>query len=485
MRSSSFAFDRDPEGPHRTMALSRATTSPNPDSPTEHGLPQGIAGLDHAPGDDSIGISRRTALAGLAAGLPVLAGPALDGLTVPVGRRVTTTGRPISALTGMLGVCMVTSTASGVWGQHDKILKVLKGVGASWIRSEIYAGNRGQITWLNQLAASGIRTNMIMQDPAMKNATPEQLVALIASSMPNACHSMEGANEWNLQGGANWVSELRTHQRRLWKAAKANPVTRSRPVVGPSLGMRKGFTEFGNQSAYMDWGNIHLYTGGYVPGYRTDSLISDERKVCGAKPIILTETGWHNAKNYKGTHNYTPEDVAGTYAPRLMLEYFIRNTPKLSLFELIDEPSDPGMSDHEAHFGLVRNNWAPKPVFAALANMSQIMNRRYRTTRDAGARAGTLSFTIKSGPSDLRSALVFRPDGRYQLFLWRGVAIYDPDKRIYLNPKAAPVTIEWHASRSVRRFAPASSAGALETKVTSVSTLSLAGELQILEIAAA
>ncbi len=462
------------------MAVSRATDSAPPQpAPTDY------VGLDDtAPSGDPLGgISRRatlTGMAGVAAATPLMTDPAADGLKVPLGARLDTSGRPISALTGTLGVCTVTSTTSGIWGQHDKVLWVLKSVGASWIRSEIYAGNKGQVTWLNQLAANGVRTNMIMQDPAMKNATPEQLVSLIASSMPNACHSMEGANEWNLQGGANWASELRAHQTRIWNAAKANPLTRSKPVVGPALGMRKGYDEFGNQSAIMDWGNIHLYTGGFVPGYRSDDVIAEERKVCGSKPVIVTETGWHNASRYTGTHNYTPEDVAGIYGPRLILEYFVRNVPKVSIYELIDEPADPSMTDHEAHFGLVRNNWSPKPVFTSLANMNQIMNRQYRTT---GARGGRLSFKFNSGPSDLRSALVARNDGRYQLFLWRNVAIYDPNKRVYLNPPAATVSINWYTTRNVKRFAPSTSANALESNLTSVSTLSLKGEMQILEIA--
>lgn len=440
-----------------------------------------LAGFDPAPSDESHGgISRRASLTGMAgfAATPFLAQTS-DAFKINFGERQDTTGRPLSVLANTMGVCTVTSTTSGLWGQRDKVMWVLKSVGAKWIRSEIYTGNKGQVAWLNQLAANGIRTNMIMQDPAMKNATPEQLVSLIASSMPNACHSMEGANEWNLEGGANWASELRTHQQRIFRAARGNAATRNKPVVGPALGMRKGYQEYGNQSAYMDWGNIHLYTGGFVPGYRSDEVIKEERRVCGSKPVIVTETGWHNASKYKGTHNYTPEDVAGVYAPRLILEYFIRNVPKVGIYELIDDRSDPGMTNHEAHFGLVRNNWSPKPAFISLANMNQIINRQYRTS---GARGGSLSFKFNSGPADLRSALVAREDGRFLLFLWRNVAIYDPNKRRYLSPSSATVSIDWLTQRSIRRYAPASSANALSSERSSRSTVSLKGEMQILEI---
>ena len=33
------------------------------------------------------------------------------------------------------------------------------------------------------------------------------------------------------------------------------------------------------------------------------------------------------------------EDVAGTLAPRLLLEYFIRNVPRMAIYELVDNPS--------------------------------------------------------------------------------------------------------------------------------------------------
>ena len=125
----------------------------------------------------------------------------------------------------------------------------------------------------------------------------------------------------------------------------------------------------------MDLGNIHLYTGGFVPGYRTDAVMREERKVCGNRPMILSETGWHNANNSTATHYHTPEDVAGVYAPRLLLEYFIRRVPKIAIFELLDEWPDPGLTNHEAHFGMLRHDFSPKPAFVALANLAAIARR--------------------------------------------------------------------------------------------------------------
>lgn len=421
------------------------------------------------------GITRRSTVFGLAG----LAVPGLAGQLRPIhlGQTYSSSGRALGDLRSMLGIGVVTSTTSGPYGQRAALLPALKGLGATWIRTRIHTGNKGQVTWINQLAANGIKTNALIDLPGRKD-TPEALVALVASSMPGSMLSMEGPNEWNLQGGSNWVSELVNYQTRLWNAAKGNPVTRNLAIVAPALGMRTGYEQLGNRSSIMDWGNIHLYTGGYVPGYRSDEVLASERIVCGSKPIIVTETGWHNAQAWHGPHYYTPEDVAGIYAPRLLLEYFIRNVPRMAIYELVDNPA--GSNLREKNFGLLRMDLSRKPAFTALANLNTILSRTYRTTGQAGQR---VTFTILDGPSDLRSALVDRGDGRSLLFLWRGLAsIYDPQKRKRLTPTPATATIAWGASKRVQRFAPSSSATAVASEVTSVSNVTLGAEMQILEV---
>lgn len=426
------------------------------------------------------GLGRRSVLAGMAAAaVPALAGPP----AIVKDREYRSTGRVLGDLTGMLGVCMPTSTRSGPYGMYDNCLAVLREVGASWVRCEIYLGNKGQIAWINRLAQNGIKANVLCGDPENKAGTPEQLVAMVATSMPGSVQSFEGANEWNLKGGADWLPELVAHQTRMYTAVKSTAAVRALPVLAPSLGMRKDYDTLGDRTAILDRGNMHLYTGGFVPGYRSDTVIAQARLVCGSKPVCVTETGWHNAANSPATHNYTPEAVAGVYAPRLLLEYFIRDVSKVSIYELIDNPLDPGGIDHEAHFGLVRPDWSRKPVAVALRNLRTISGRQYRT----GARVSEpLRLGFRDGPTDLRSALVVRPDGRYLLFLWRSQAsIWDPNKEIYLTPSTATVSIDWYTPRSVRRYAPATSDSALATEVTSRSVLDLKADLQILEVSPA
>lgn len=407
-------------------------------------------------------LRRRSFLAGTAAAATIpavaaLAGPA-DAAATVTNRTYTTQGRRAQNLANMMGVVTVTSTKSGVYGERPVIKSRLKELGARHLRNRIFAGNKGQIEWLRELGTAGFRINALMGDPTNSAGTPEELVKLVGSDLNHMCSTLEGANEWNLEGGANWITELRGHQSRLYKAAKANPATRNIPVMAPALGMRKGFEELGSLEASCDLGNIHLYTGGFVPGYRSDDMLASERIVCGSKPVMVTETGWHNALKTRATHHPTPEGTAGVYGPRLYLEYFVRGVPRVFLYQLIDEVADPGLTDHEAHFGLLRNDFSRKPVFTALSNFMSLLDPPGSPTVAAPA---PLSFTVSGATDDMAKALVRRNDGAYVLFLWRRVSIWDSVDRVAVKASTVPVSVTFGSRKTVQTFRPSSSRSAV------------------------
>ena len=208
------------------------------------------------------------------------------------------------------------------------------------------------------------------------------------------------ANEWNPQGGANWVSELRTHPEAPLgtppRRIRSREAARRRSVPWHAQGVhgvRQPIRLHGLGQTSTSHGVMFRLPHRQPPSAMNARSAERSRS-------SLTETGWYNAKNYKGNAQlHTGGRHVGPVA-RLMLEVLIRNTETLA-FEFIDAAVRSRHERPQPTSGW-SNNWAPSPSFAALANMSQIMNRRYRILRDAGARAGTLSFTIKSGPSDLR-----------------------------------------------------------------------------------
>jgi hypothetical protein len=391
--------------------------------------------------------------------------------------------RSAAALANMFGVVTVTSTKKGTWGERPLVKARLEELGVRHIRNRIFTGNKGQIAFLRELAASGIRLNAVMGDPTMKGGTPEQLVTLVADQLPGVCSSLEGANEWNLQGGSNWVSELRSHQTRLYRAAKGKTKTRNIPVVGPALGMRKGYDELGNLSSFLDRGNIHLYTGGYVPGYRSDEQLRLERIVAGSKPVFVTETGWHNAIHTNATHHYTSEAAAGIYAPRLLLEYFIRNVPRVFIYELVDDRPDASMTNHEAHFGLLRNDFSRKPAFNALKNFMALLDHPATAGTAQAKVSSQLAFATAKAPSDLKRVLVQRADGTFVLFLWRDVSIWDPRAERPLSVKPAAVEVTLETRSTVKAYRPSSSNRAFsQVKSAAGTSMAIGAEVVAVEI---
>ena len=63
--------------------------------------------------------------------------------------------------------------------------------------------------------------------------------------------------------------------------------------------------------------------------------------MCSDKPIVFTESGYHNAINENTDQPGVSETTAAKYIPRLFLEDFSRAVPRTYLYELMDEAPDP------------------------------------------------------------------------------------------------------------------------------------------------
>jgi hypothetical protein len=387
--------------------------------------------------------------------------------------------RPADSLVDSYGV--VTHLTYDSYRDLPQVTEKLTELGVRHLRTRLYANNKYEYEAMRSLAALGMRFNVVMGTPIAEKQTPEILVNTLVKEMPSGVvESVEGANEWNLKDRPNWVSELRAHQKRLYTAVKSNPVTRDLPVLAPALGMRKGYTELGDLSAYSDFGNNHLYPGGQQPSARIDETTAAERAVVGDKPIYYTEAGYHNALNTSGTHFPTTEAAAGTYAPQLLLEHFIRGTVRVYNYELLDEGSDPGKSDQEDNFGLVRHDFTPKPAFTAMKNLLAL-------AADPGPAftPGSLAYRVDGAPSDLRQVLLQKRDGRFLLLLWREASVYDRVAKKPLTVTPAKLSVELASPATVSQYRPSVAAAAATTTAGTTIPVSLAGELTALDIAPA
>lgn len=364
-------------------------------------------------------------------------------------------------------------------GRYQDVAAVqsaLTKLGARHVRDMLYP-NDAQISALNTLANAGITADLIMGIPNTTN-TPELLTSLIKTKLPKAVDSVEGANEWDVNGGTNWAAEDRAWQTRIWDAVKGDPSLKNLPVLSPSLARRYGWDTLGDMSKISDYGVLHNYPGGLLPS----NFIAQNLKLLAAsngaaEPNITTEAGFTNAMNNPTTHLPTPQDVAGIYGPRLLLENLNAGIKRMYSYELIDQRADPAGTDREAEFGLLNNDWTPKPEYTALQNLLGLLS-----DNGAAFTPRKLDYKVTGAPTDLHSTLVQKRDGRFYLMMWRDCSLWNPvtKTKVTCTPTNVNITLP---NADVTVYRPSVQKDATKTVSSTTSlTLGIGADVKVLEI---
>ncbi len=323
--------------------------------------------------------------------------------------------RPSAAFVDSIGVNTHLGYTDTIYRRYDEVIRPrLAELGIRHIRDGLRADRKDVVAKLNDLAGLGIRSDLLLP--------PEQAVA-IAKEVRKSVETVEGPNEPD--HGSGWEAKARERQIALYRAIKGDAETARLPVlVSGMANTRDSPGRLGSLVEALDFGNTHSYPGG-LPltsggwGISLDRAFAEARKVCDPKPLICTETGYHNRLEEKG-HPGVTEAAAAKYIPRLLLTYFDRGIVRTYLYEFADEKPDPEMRDMEQHFGLLRVDGTPKPAFVALQNWIARL-------RDPGPafEPGAVAFTIEGDTRDVRHVLLGRRDGAFDLILWREVLSYD------------------------------------------------------------
>jgi hypothetical protein len=208
-------------------------------------------------------------------------------------------------------------------------------------------------------------------------------------------------------------------------------VLRGVPVLGPTLVEPDAFVRLGDQSSYLDFGNIEPFTAALSP---TPEHIAEERRkvapTSGAKPIIATGGGYHVGPP-DPDHPASSERSAAVYTVRTVLEHFASGIPRTYLYELVDVSSG---ARARSFFGLLRGDFSPRPAFLALKNLLAMVG----TDAPATAR---LRYSISGDTDDLRQLLLEQADGTYLLILWRTASVWDRDARRDLDVTPKPYVV--------------------------------------------
>ena len=353
----------------------------------------------------------------------------------------------------------------------------LHDLGVRHVRDDLYLDNPRQYDGIATVARQGIRFDLITGSPT-SGADPSTYVQTVADKLPaGSVESLEGTNEWDISGRPDWVNEMVTRQQALYAAAKSNPATANTPVLAPALAFRWNYAAVGDLSPYADLANAHMYPGGYKPSNEVGNITAALRVAEPTEPLVVTEAGYHNALNTTNGHLPVPEDAAGVYLPRLLLEHYLHGDLRTYSYELIDEFDDPGLTNPEAHFGLLRHDLSPKPAYTAMKTLLGLLS-------DPGPafQPTALPVSITGAPSDTRTLLTQKRDGRYVLLLWRDEPVYDPVLHTALTVKPAAVTVNLGSPASLGVYRVSSGPAPVSQTVSQSLPLQLDGQVTAVTI---
>jgi hypothetical protein len=386
------------------------------------------------------------------------------------------TPAPAAAFADSVGVNVHMSYAESAYAD-PRIAERVREVGVRHVRDGLELGRPDQWARLLELARVGARSTLILGDP--REGDIPALLATLRNDVRPAVEAVEGPNEYDASGDPRWAEALRRYQRELAASLERDPALRGLPLLGPSFVERDSRMELGDLSGALDLGNLHPYPGGSAPESGLPSEVGLARVVAAAKPLVATETGYHNA--LEATYGQPPvtEEVAADYLPRLYFSHFAAGIRRTFWYELVDEYTNPERDDAEQHFGLLRRDLSRKPAFSALANLNRIV----RDQGEAEAQLEPLAMRV-TAEEEVRRVLLQRRDGTYLLALWRPVELERVPENGSADVRAVPVSVEltgpperariYRPSRSARPQPMRTGDGSLR--------LRLDGELAILEL---
>ena len=348
------------------------------------------------------------------------------------------------------------------------VANALSDLGVRHVRDDLFMNNPRQYAGIKTVSDRGIKFNLIMGNPSSPDSAEAYVNTVATQLPPGSVESVEGSNEWDLFSGGSptWAADLATRQKELYEASKSNPATADLPVLAPALAFKWNYVTAGDMSRYADYANGHMYPGGYKPSNEISQITTAIRGSIPDKPLVTTESGYHNAMNTTNGHRPVPEDVAGVYTPRVLLEHYLRGEKRVYTYELIDEFDNPGLTNPEAHFGLLRRDWSPKPAYTAMKNLLGLLD-------DPGPSFTPASLPVKvtGYPSDGKYVLTQKRNGQYVLLLWRDVSLYDPVTQTPQPVTPTNVTLQLAKGMNLSVYRP--SEGTAPVTQTQGSTLPL------------
>jgi hypothetical protein len=383
---------------------------------------------------------------------------------------------PAEDFAGSVGVNIHSTYWNTTYAHADRVLGGLRDLRIRHVRDGLDVDQPAQRDILSHLARHHIGVTFIVGSP-QRDAIP-RLDGPTSAFLAATADAIEGPNEYDLSGDPEWASHLRAYQERLLRAVRDDPELARRPVIGPSLARAASRAQVGDLSAALDVANIHPYPGGGPP----EEVVADEmaavQSVTDRKPVVVTETGYHNARAAGEGQPPSSERAAAIYLPRLLLEDFRLGVRRTFIYELLDQWPDPAGTNPDAHFGLMRSDFSAKPSYRAVRALLHILSG----PGGAGA-ASPLAFSLSASDAEVHH-VVLAGGGRTYLALWRPVRVWDEVARKDLDPDPLSVRVHFRrAPRTVDVFRPTlSSRPVAHVSARAEISVELSGDVALLRL---
>jgi hypothetical protein len=340
------------------------------------------------------------------------------------------------------------------YGNFALLERELKSIGILHLRDGIHLQNSDYNAaiygrWI-QLGKLRIQFDAVLDPRSDLPPVTGALLANVEDLAGKTIESFEGPNELDVSKLKDWSSTDRDYQEAIFNSTKSIGTGSAIRVVGPSLAFARNASDLNDIGDRTDEINLHPYPAGNIPSAIFPEQINFAKIMSSDKQIIFTETGYHNGLNDHRDQPAVSEAAAAKYIPRLFLENFARGISRTYLYEFMDEKPDPGLTDNQLHWGLVRADGSEKPAFSALKNLAAEL----RDTEEP-PHLETLKWNLSINDTRIHHLLLQKANGVFELVLWQEVASFDLKRQADLNNPRVDAELQLNqAAQRVTIFEP-------------------------------
>jgi hypothetical protein len=330
----------------------------------------------------------------------------------------------------------------------------LKSIGIRHVRDGVHLlnadYNKAVYSRWSQLGSIGIRFDAVLDPRSALGTLTGDKLDQVEKLAGDTIESFEGPNELDISNIPNWASVDRDYQRDVYQSVKSMTGVKSIEALGPSLAFASKGSFLGNISDRVDYGNLHPYPAGKMPSSIFPEQLLLAKEVSGDKKIVITESGYHNALNDHSDQPAVSETTAAKYIPRLFLENFSQGISRTYLYEFLDEAPDPGLTNFQMHWGLLRSDGSEKPAFTAVKNLINELSDSAEP-----AHLQQMTYSLGTPNSQIHHLLLQKSDGQFFLILWQELSSYDGKKQqdIAVSPQPITLTLD-HSVRNISTYEP-------------------------------